>query len=372
MFGATPLKTSIFVFSDGSQLVNDLTNRSYACDPEDVDLLKRLSTAPADFETLTSSNPAPGFRERLERLIREQMIVPASLDETRGFVPHRVDIETCRQCNARCQFCPQSVSPKPPAVMPLELFEFILSRLDQTSPEWVALNHYGEPLLDPHFRERVRMLREKGFPLYLFTNGTLLKDSTVDFLCEGGLYEVTINFPSLDPGEWCDLMQMKERFYWNARRGIERFLSRGGAGGAAVSISVNARTANSRERVARLREHFSAFGPVRVNWEDTNSRASAIENQLVRIDTKSAGRRYGGCERFAAHLHVSWEGKVYLCCQDYDQRTVLGDLRESGISSIMTSPSARQLRAEMFGQAPMAAGRLCLNCTKLRTERFPQ
>ncbi|HEX8685139.1 MAG TPA: hypothetical protein VF654_01520, partial [Pyrinomonadaceae bacterium] len=116
MSGDTPLKTSIFVFSDGSQLVNDLTNRYYAHDPEDVDLLKRLSTAQADFETLTSSNPEPGFRERLERLIRERMIVPASLDETPAFVPHRVDIETCRQCNARCRFCPQSVSPKTPEV----------------------------------------------------------------------------------------------------------------------------------------------------------------------------------------------------------------------------------------------------------------
>lgn len=371
MLGHTTLKTSVFVFSDGSQLINDLTNRFSACDPEDVDLLRRLSTEPADFETLTSSNPGPEFRSRLERLIREQMIVPASLDETRGFVPHRVDIETCRQCNARCRFCPQSVSPKSPAVMPLELFEFILSRLGQPSPEWVALNHYGEPLLDPHFRERVRMLRERGLPLNLFTNGTLLKDSTVDFLSEGGLYEVTFNFPSLDPEEWCDLMQMKEKFYWNARRGIERFLSLGGAGGRGASISVNARTANSEERVARLQEHFSSFGRVHMIWEDSNSRASAVENQLVRIDAKSAGRFYGGCERFVAHLHISWEGKVYLCCQDYDQRTVFGDVRESSISSIMTSDSARQLRAEMFGLAPMAAGRPCLNCNKLRTERFP-
>lgn len=371
MFGETPLKTSVFVFSTGSHLFNDLTNRFYACDPEDVELLRRLSTAPADFQTLTSSNPGPELRSRLERLIREKMIVPATADETLSFAPHRVDIETCRQCNARCRFCPQSVSPKPPDVMPPELFELVLSRLGQASPDWVALNHYGEPLLDPHFRDRVRMLRERGFPLYLFTNGTLLKDSTVDFLLEGGLYEVTFNFPTLDPEEWCDLMQMKERFYWNARRGIERFLSLGGAGGLPVSISVNGRTANAEERVARLREHFSTFGPVRMIWEDTNSRASAIENQLVRIDSKSAGRRYGGCERFVAHLHVSWEGKVYLCCQDYEQQTMLGDLRESSISSIMTSDFARRLRAEMFGEAPMSAGRLCLNCNKLRTDRFP-
>jgi len=67
-----------------------------------------------------------------------------------------------------------------------------------------------------------------------------------------------------------------------------------------------------------------------------------------------AEQYYGGCERFAGHLHVSWEGKVFLCCQDYEQSVVLGDLREESVAAIMKLPGRPQLRAEMFGLSPMS------------------
>jgi hypothetical protein len=254
--------------------------------------------------------------------------------------------------------------------MPLDLFELILDRVEPKPPQWVSLIHYGEPLLDPHFRERTQSLRARGFPLNLFTNATLLKDSLVDFLCEGELYGVTFNFPSLDVSEWCDLMHLSESAYWNARRGIERFLSARDKSADPAIISVNAHTGNERERIERLREHFSTFGRVHIQWENSNSRGGSIENSLVKIDSHRAEKYYGGCERFAGHLHVSWEGMVFLCCQDYEQRTVLGDIREASIETIMSSEFARQLRAEMFGLSPMSAGRICLNCHRLRTNRF--
>jgi hypothetical protein len=366
----TLLKTSVFVHHTGSVLFNDLTDRAYRCSPEDARLLEQLSHAPAAPESLAASGTDPQPAARIQRLVQTRLLVPSALDETGAFAAHKVDIETCRQCNARCLYCPQSVAPKPRGVMPLELFEHVLAALGETPPQWVALNHYGEPLLDPHFRARVEMLRERRFPLHLFTNGTMLKDSLAEFLSDGGLFATVFNFPSIDPTEWCSLMRMTERSYHNARRAIEHYLSLGG-GRAEVLISVNAHTDNQEERAERIAEHFSAFGAVKVFLEDTNSRAGAVENNLVRIDARGAGRRFGGCERIVNHLHVSWEGKVFLCCQDYEQRVILGDLREQSIAAIMSSEVARRLRAEIFGLAPMSPGRLCLNCNKLRTHRFP-
>lgn len=366
----TPLKTSIFVYHTGNIVFNDLTNQGFKCSPDDQQLLAQLSVAPASLAALSADDPDPRLPERVGRLVAARLLVPAWQDETGQFALLRVDIETCRQCNARCQYCPQSVAPKARGVMTPELFAHVLSSLGATRPEWVALNHYGEPLLDPHFRERVQLLRERQFPLHLFTNGTLLRDSLIEFLSDGGLFGTVFNFPSLDPGEWCGLMQMPEQSYWKARRAIESYLAAGG-GQSAVSISVNAHTDNQAERAERLAEHFSAFGRVEVFLEDSNSRASSIENSLVRIDNRRDQQNAGGCERIVNHLHVSWEGKVFLCCQDYEQRVVLGDLTRESISSIMSSKLARRLRAEIFGLTPMSPDSLCLNCNKLRSCRFP-
>jgi hypothetical protein len=368
---AVEYKTSIFVHSHRSIVYNDLTNRAFFGDEDDIALLARLADSPGTLESIASLPGIDELDERVEFFLRERLLVPASGDETSAFVPHRVDIETCRQCNARCQFCPQSVAPKGRGVMPLDLFSLILSRLEGTTPEWVAFNHYGEPLIDPFFRERVGMLRERNFPLGLYTNGTLLKEADIDFLAGGGVYKVVFNFPSLDPAEWSRLMHLPERSYWRARRAVEYYLANGGELPAGLSISVNGSDGSQQARAQAIKEHFSAFGKVRVRLEYTNSRAGAIENELVQISSNAAGRLYGGCERLARHLHISWEGKVFLCCQDYDQQVVLGDLTRESVQAIMTSPAVRQLRAEMYGLAPMSEGRLCLDCHMLRGSRFP-
>jgi hypothetical protein len=139
------LKTSVFVYHTGRIIFNELTNQAFKCSPEDERLLADLSVAPASLATLSAADPDPRLPERVGRLVNARLLVPASDDETGQFALRRVDIETCRQCNARCLYCPQSVAPKPRGVMPPELFAHILSALGDARPEWVALNHYGEP-----------------------------------------------------------------------------------------------------------------------------------------------------------------------------------------------------------------------------------
>ena len=371
MSSAIEYKTSMFVHCEKSIIFNDATNRAFFGEEDEIALLSRLADSPDTLQAISSLPGVDALDEKLKFFLREQLLVPVSTDETLNFVPHQVDIETCRQCNARCQFCPQSVSPKSRGVMPMDLFSLILSRLEGTPPEWIAFNHYGEPLIDPFFRQRVEMLRERNIPLKLFTNGVLLKDDLVDFLARGGVYKLVFNFPSLDPTEWCELMQMSERSYWKARRAVEYSLTTCRDIPQGIAISVNGVTETQAARARAIKEHFSTFGDIEVRSEVSHSRAGAIKNELVQISSRSAWQHYGGCDRIANHLHVSTEGKVFLCCQDYDQNVVLGDLTRESVSAIMTGSEARQLRAEMFGLAPMQAGRLCLNCHVLRQTRFP-
>ena len=73
------------------------------------------------------------------------------------FFPRYADIETVSHCNARCVYCPQSISPKSANTMDMFLFETILKKIRHEynipSDFNVVLNHYGEPLLDKHFLE---------------------------------------------------------------------------------------------------------------------------------------------------------------------------------------------------------------------------
>ncbi|MCA1576687.1 MAG: hypothetical protein LC794_04905 [Acidobacteria bacterium] len=103
----------------------------------------------------------------------------------------------------------------------------------------------------------------------------------IDFLAQGGVYKIVFNFPSLDQAEWCRLMQMPEQSYLKARRAIEYSLSNVRDLPQGIAISVNGVTETQPARVNAIKEHFSKFGNVQVRSEFSNSRAGAIENELV-------------------------------------------------------------------------------------------
>ena len=120
-----------------------------------------------------------------------------------------VDIETVRHCNARCVFCPQSHDPLPAATMSLEVFEHICKELRKTNnlykDFWICLNHYGEPLLDKFFKERVKLCEKYKIDIMLYTNGTKLDEDKVAFLYQYKhiIQKIEVNITTLDEKEWC-------------------------------------------------------------------------------------------------------------------------------------------------------------------------
>jgi radical SAM protein with 4Fe4S-binding SPASM domain len=52
------------------------------------------------------------------------------------------------------------------------------------------------------------------------------------------------------------------------------------------------------------------------------------------------------CYRMWLTFTVLWDGRVSLCCADYDGRNVLGDLRTSTIAQVWNSPAYRAVRRQ--------------------------
>ena len=96
MFRAIEYKTSIFVHCTKSIIFNDLTNRALFGDEDDIVLLAKLAESANTLDSISALSDIDELDERLEFFLREHLIVPVSSDETLDFIPHRVDIETCR------------------------------------------------------------------------------------------------------------------------------------------------------------------------------------------------------------------------------------------------------------------------------------
>src|SRR6266849_1911276 len=150
-FSSQLWKTSCFVWVRNSISTNDLTDEQTSLTQIEHKILAQLKVHRADAHELSARlEQSPELTDEvLHRLVERGFVVPADEDESRKFSVKRVDIEISSHCNARCQYCPVSTDPKPKRVMSMELFEHIAQQIAPYRPEWVSLNSFSEPLLDP-------------------------------------------------------------------------------------------------------------------------------------------------------------------------------------------------------------------------------
>ena len=84
-------------------------------------------------------------------------------------------LQLTRKCNLHCRFCGQDHC-DPAEAMDFADWLAVLDQLREYAPGAAVVLWGGEPLLYPRFREVAEYAAERGFPLDLITNGTLIAD----------------------------------------------------------------------------------------------------------------------------------------------------------------------------------------------------
>lgn len=354
----------MFVYKDNDYLVNDYNNETYPIDCSVLSLLRCINIDSLSLDNIFNGHYNNAIKACAESLTRNEMIIPRENDETCLFYPMMIDIETVRHCNARCVYCPQSIDKKPSKIMSIVDFNKIVEKMDEFTPSWITFNHYGEPLLDPFFKDRAKLISRNGIKLLLATNGTMLNEDLVTFLNDVDIHSIHFNFPSLDKNQWSNMMGLPGNLFEFAKNAIIRTILKYGDTHE-INIVVNSVIDNRTMRATAIKKHFSQFGKFKIILADTRSRCGVICNKHVSVCNHEE-LFFGGCERITNHLYVSFEGKCFLCSDDYYQKVILGDIMIDDITSIMNSETAKRLKSEIFGLIPMRKNLICRKCVKLR------
>jgi radical SAM protein with 4Fe4S-binding SPASM domain len=81
-------------------------------------------------------------------------------------------------------------------------------------------------------------------------------------------------------------------------------------------------------------------------------------------------RRLGGCDNIGSrplqHLHITPHGKCVLCCEDYDERYVAGDLTNSTIADVLRGTELARYRRWTYGIEEAPDDFICRNCVFAR------
>ena len=251
-------------------------------------------------------------------------------------LPEIVQIESTNICNAKCVFCPRDDMERRQGIMDMALFRKIADECVELGIEHVRMHNYGEPFVDRALVEKVRYAKQKGVPqVGMISNGSLITEAAARGMIDAGLdaIHISVDASGKDTFEKTRLGLKYEQVIAN----IERLLTlRDAAGTTRPKLILSFVRQNNSEDERAFIEHWRRRAD-KIHITDLHNWAGTL-NQRSDVNYP--------CYRPWLTFTALWDGRVSLCCADFDGRTILGDLRTSTIRDIWNSETYRAVRRQ--------------------------
>ena len=265
----------------------------------------------------------------------------------------RAYVEITNICNMNCSFC--HGHSRPARRMNEAEFTHILDQLSGKT-QYLYYHLMGEPLLHPLLPQFLRIAKARGFRSVITTNGTLLKDCG-EALLKAGVHKVSISlhsFEQADDDKHLNYLQETADFAEKASGAgiivVFRLWNRGWDDGRNEKTETFLRKRFAGEwaentRGCRIRKKLFLEWGDRFLWPDAE--ASAHDGELY-------------CYGLSDHFGILCDGTVVPCCMDCEGIIALGNIFETNLSEILSSPRAEALRKGFENRT--AAEDLCRRC----------
>ena len=280
-------------------------------------------------------------RRAAERMLRAQakpirrILLAAGRDRAPS-MPEIVQIESTNICNAKCVFCPRDDMHRKQGIMTVDLFRKIVDECVALGITHVRMHNYGEAFIDKRLVEKVRYAKEQGVQeVGMISNGSLITESVARGMIDAGLDAINISVDAAGKEVFeSTLVGLK---YDKVIANIERLVRlRGESGKRRPKLILSfVRQNNSADEQAFI-EHWRANAD-KIHVTDLHNWAGTLNTE--------SDVNYP-CYRPWLTFTVLWDGRVSLCCADFDGRTILGDLNTSSIRDIWNAEPYRLARRQ--------------------------
>lgn len=255
--------------------------------------------------------------------------------------------ETTGWCNRSCSFCPANKWPETSqkgTVMTPEVFEKFVQDLENWKKGGYCggLSLYGdnEPLLDKNIVSRYWSIKDRvpGALMSLTTNADILTlEKTIELI---GVGVVSI---------LCNCYEL-------------RTLNK---------VNLIAAELSSRNLAEISRPQPGGFHPM--VWRKGKSVFIVHDATKVGKTSRSYTTRAGNvpgaapitplrknCHRPWTHIHLKWNGNLVLCCQDWKEETVIGNIMDTPLSVLYNSEKIEDIRRHLWKK--QRDGTFCAKC----------
>ncbi len=266
-------------------------------------------------------------------------------------------VEISNICNLSCSFCPGTV--RQPHRMSVEDFSRVLDRLEGFV-EYLYFHLLGEPLCHPELEALLTLAENRGFKVTVTTNGTLI-DKCSDILFKHKPYKIVFSLHSFEANCITSSLEkyLENCFDFGKRMEGEaivvyRLWNNGGSDSLNSDIEERLSLVfpkpwrESRNGVGLGNKVFLQYGD-KFDWPDI---ASNDEEETV------------FCYGLRDQIGILADGTVVPCCLDNNGTVALGNIFDSSIDEILSTPRAKAIY-EGFSKR-RAPEPLCRRCTYAR------
>ena len=266
----------------------------------------------------------------------------------------KIYLEISNLCNLKCNFCPGTK--RPGRRLSVEEFSELLPKL-RPYTDFLYFHLMGEPLCHPNLKDFLAIANVHGFKVILTTNGTLLAKQQEILVSSSTLHKINISLHAFESNDLAIPFEqyLDECFaFGKAINGnkivVYRLWNQGGADELNDSILSRMKLffpepwVKERQGIRIADRTYIEHGD-KFDWPDLS--APEGDSRVF-------------CYGLRDQLGVLCDGTVVPCCLDHEGDLALGNLFETDLEKILSSPRAQNIYNGFTKREAMEA--LCRRC----------
>lgn len=283
--------------------------------------------------------------ERLVKMIKESV-----RSETPPF-PKQIQIEVSNICNHSCSFCAYTTMQRKKEFMTGEMFTKTANEAYKLGAREIGLFAGAEPLTCKNLDEYIKECKEIGYEYqYISTNGSIGDESTFKKLIDAGLNSIKFSvnagnkevYKKVHGRDHFDRVIKNIKYVSQYRRenDIKMFL-----GVSFVGMP------ETKDTFPELQDTIGEYVDEMIYYEASNQSGQMPELPMP---------PYRECHLPFNKAHISLEGYLKACCNDYENYLTIADLKKMSLLEAWHSDIFKDLRRKHLDDD--LDGTLCGNC----------
>ncbi len=288
-----------------------------------------------------------------------------------NYFPIRIWIELSSRCNLKCRFCVNKILPADQkGDMSFDLYKRIIDGIAGKVHD-VNLFHRGEPLLNKNIIPMITYAKKRGVKTRIHTNATLLDKKLDRKMILAGLDFISFSFDGYT-SETYERNRPGARFNKSLNNIIE-FLRikkqlKVKKPYTVIQVILNA-SELSKKKLAKQKKGFLKYFKG-LPLDKIVTRVPHNWGGLLEMDgTGKGNKKVISCTFPWYSLTIFYDGRVFLCPQDFEGKICLGDIKESRIDEIFNNEIIKSIR-KTFKSGIIDEIIPCRNCDRIRRISF--